>query len=351
MLVSSLDESARVVLEHFASLHRPQLIEALGNRGGFSGARLWRGEGTLGPSCLRAWPTDGPSPERLAWLHRLMATARRAGLSFVPDVFPTRSGATWIDHAGRRWELTSWLPGRADFQDGPTPARLRAACTALARLHTAWERVGLEHGPCPAVARRLLAVQGWQDLVRSGWRPHWSQAGANPVDPWAERAWRLLSAWSDGIPRLLEPWRQHLLPLQPCLCDIWHDHLLFEGDQLTGLVDYGAVKVDHVAVDLARMLGSLVGDDRDRWDAGLRAYRQVRSLSNEEEALAVVLDRTGTLLGAANWLRWIYHDGRTFEDKEGVVRRLAVLVERMERWIATLAQEQRRVGSRSKSPP
>jgi len=92
------------------------------------------------------------------------------------------------------------------------------------------------------------------------------------------------------------------------------------------------VKVDHIAVDLARMLGSLVGDDRDRWDAGLRAYRQVRSLSGEEEALAIVLDRTGTLLGAANWLRWVYHDGRFFEDREGVARRLAVLVERMERW-------------------
>src|SRR4051794_20818797 len=145
---SSLDESARVVLEQFAPLHRPHLIEALGNRGGFSGARLWRCQGALGPSCLRAWPLGGPSSQRLAWLHPLMATARRAGLSFVPDVFPTRSGATWVDHAGRLWELTSWLPGRADFQDRPTPARLQAACHALARLHAAWKRVRPERGPC-----------------------------------------------------------------------------------------------------------------------------------------------------------------------------------------------------------
>jgi homoserine kinase type II len=331
---SSLDAAASVVLEHFASPHRPHRIEALGNRGGFSGARLWRGEGMLGPSCLRAWPTDGPSRQRLAGLHHLLETAHCAGLPFVPVVFPTRSGATWVDHVGRLWELTSWLPGRADFHEHPTPARLQTACHALARLHTAWQRVDPERGPCPAVERRLGAVRSWQELVRSGWRPRWSQASKNPVDPWAERAWRLPVAWADAIPALLEPWRQRPWSLHPCLCDVWHDHLLYEGEQLTGLVDYGAVKVDHVAVDLARMLGSLIGDDCVSWDAGLRAYREVRTLSVEEEALAIVLDRTGTLLGAANWLRWVYHDGRPFEDLEGVARRLAVLIERMERWRA-----------------
>jgi Ser/Thr protein kinase RdoA (MazF antagonist) len=120
--------------------------------------------------------------------------------------------------------------------------------------------------------------------------------------------------------------------LQPCLCDLWHDHLLFDGDRLTGIVDYGAVKVDHVAVDLARLLGSLVGDDADRWEEGFRAYRAVRPLSPDEERLAGVLDRAGTLLGAANWLRWLFHEGRTFDDLEAVANRLRSLMERIERW-------------------
>src|SRR5262245_66241503 len=85
----SLDEAARIVLDHFAPPHCPHSIEALGNRGGFSGARLWRCEGALGSSCLRAWP-PGISLQRLLWLHRLIATACRAGLRFVPSVFPTR---------------------------------------------------------------------------------------------------------------------------------------------------------------------------------------------------------------------------------------------------------------------
>ena len=48
--------------------------------------------------------------------------------------------------------------------------------------------------------------------------------------------------------------------------------------------------------------------------------------------LVAVLDETGTFLGAANWLKWLCWEGRSFEDRAGVARRLAVLVERLERW-------------------
>jgi Ser/Thr protein kinase RdoA (MazF antagonist) len=120
--------------------------------------------------------------------------------------------------------------------------------------------------------------------------------------------------------------------MQPGLCDVWHDHVLFEGHRVTGLVDYGAVKDDHVAVDVARLLGSLVGDDAAAWDHGLRAYGRVRFLSAAGKELATVLDRTGTVLGVANWLRWLYHDRRPYEDLAAVCRRLEALVGRIESW-------------------
>jgi Ser/Thr protein kinase RdoA (MazF antagonist) len=97
-------------------------------------------------------------------------------------------------------------------------------------------------------------------------------------------------------------------------------------------LDYGSVKMDHVAVDLARLLGSLVGDDLEMQAVGIEAYRSVRPLSAEDADLVRVLDETGTVLGAANWLRWLYHEGRRYEDLGAVARRLAALVKRMERW-------------------
>jgi hypothetical protein len=90
------------------------------------------------------------------------------------------------------------------------------------------------------------------------------------------------------------------------------------------------VKVDHPAVDVARLLGSLVADDAAGWSAGLRAYGEVRPLAEDEAELARALDETGVVLGVVNWLRWLYAERREFDDRAAAGRRLAVLVERIE---------------------
>ncbi len=296
----------------------------LGNRGGFSGARLWRLDG---PLCLRAWPT-GFSPQRLNFIHRCMTHARTAGLAFVPRLFATAARTTAVEYAGRLWELQEWLPGDADYQCNPSPAKLRAALVALARLHVCWQNIlPPASGPCPAVIRRLNIVREWRDLVQSGWRP--TPRAADPARPAAEHAWRLLPGRIDAIPDLLKHWTDRTWPLQPCLCDVWHDHVLFDGDRVTGLIDYGAMKIDHPAVDVARLLGSLVEDDLDGWATGLAAYREVRPLSADEAELARTLDVTGTIAAAAVWLRWLYYDGKEFEDRAAAGRRLESIAARL----------------------
>jgi Ser/Thr protein kinase RdoA (MazF antagonist) len=130
------------------------------------------------------------------------------------------------------------------------------------------------------------------------------------------------------VPLRLAPWVERPVPLQPCLCDVWHDHVLFEGAAVSGIVDYGSVKMDHVAVDLARLLGSLSDGGRELLDA----YDRVRPLSSEERELIAVLEETGTIIGAANWLRWLYRDGTRYDDLDGVAQRLGSLVTRLQRW-------------------
>lgn len=309
-----MNEAVHEVLSRFG-INRADTL-ALGNRSGFSGARLWRCQSERGELCLRAWP-EPTSPEKLAVIHHWMTAAR---LDFVPAVLRTRTAGTFVLHEGHLWDLTSWMPGKADFHEHPTRERLEQACRALAALHRAWEPLHSRQGTCPAVERRLQAWQEWHKLVSAGWRP--------PVD----RAWSVVARFAPQVPGWLVPWTLSTQPLQPCLCDVWHDHLLFEGDRLTGIVDYGEAKIDHVAVDLARMLGGLIADEDECWQIGLSAYRRVRSLSDSEAALARLLDRTGTILGAANWLRWLHHEGRQFEDVSAAQRRLGVLVARMEQW-------------------
>ncbi len=269
---------------------------------------------------------------RLGEVHHLLARARASGVLIVPAVIPTRDGRTYLDEGGRLWELTTWLPGRADFHRNPSPVRLAAACEALARLHRAWEPAVRAVGPCPGIRRRVECAREWVEFRSrvSVFPP----AGPEHLNATARRGDRLLARGMAGSLKRLQPWLDRPVRLQPCLCDVWHDHVLFEGERLTGLVDFGAVKTDNVAVDLARLLGSLVRDDPAARMHGLAAYSRVRTLAPEEEELVGLLDETGTLLGVANWMLWIYRDRKEFEDPHAAADRLAVLVDRIERWPA-----------------
>ncbi len=297
-------------------------VEALGNRGGFSGARIWLVRSPGGPLGLRAG-APAERREHLQARHRLMRLAWDSGLSFVPRVMNTTSGGTIVEAGGRAWELQEWMPGRADFRESPTLGKLQAAARALAEVHRAWERLGGgEASPCPAVERRIRAGS-----VSDRWL-------ARPVAyaPGSEVRLRdAVARWLPHVPEMLRPAHQPCR-LQPCLRDVWHAHLLYQGGELTGLVDYAAVAEDSPAADMARMLGSLVEDDDKRWHAALEAYREVRPFSQQEEQLARVLDRTGVIVALANWQRWLGEPGRTFEDRDRVNARIEELLRRVEKW-------------------
>jgi homoserine kinase type II len=318
---SPTDADARAVMWRFGLAAAP--AEPLGNYGGFSGARLWRISTTRGDLCLKAWPPGGMTPERHREIVRLLRHARAAGLAFIPIT------SDHVEYAGRLWDLTDWMPGTADFHANPSPTRLRAACVALAQLHVVWADFAVTAGPCPAVIRRLVAAGEWIDAT-VGWSPKFLPP--DPVSRWAARAREIVEKSIPGLPRILEPWRSVSLPVQPCLCDIWHDHVLFTSDVVMGLIDFGAVKVDNVAVDLARMLGSMVGDDAALFEMGLNAYAEIRPLSGSERSLVRVLDRTVVVLGLANWLLRLFHHGPEYEDRTAVARRMSELVARAENW-------------------
>jgi Ser/Thr protein kinase RdoA (MazF antagonist) len=298
---------------------------SLGSAGGFSGSRIWRGRTAVGGKLCLKCHAPGADPDRLERVHQWMRIARMAGLRFVPLVEPTRYGQTAVMDPGV-WDVTEWMPGAADFHANPTDARLLAAVEAVARLHAAWAVLTPRPPrPCPAVGRRLWALQKWQEFVAFGWRP--VLTADDPVAPHAEAA---LDQLPSIVPRALAallPWRGVPVPVQPCLCDVWHDHVLFTGDHVSGLIDYGAAKVDHVAVDLARLLGSLIPDEPDRMALALSAYERFHPVSQPE--LVPLLDRTGVVVGLTNWLRWLYHDGRSYPNRAVVARRVGELVRRL----------------------
>jgi len=293
-----------------------------------SGAQFWRITAPRGELVLRRWPPEHPGPKRLRFIHAVLAHTAQNGAVFLPVPIASRNNQTFVDEAGHCWELMPWLPGTADYERNPSVDKLRAALRALAKFHIAAATFGVggqaETRPgssATAINRHLSRLH---DLSHGGVH---KLSHAITDATWPDFA-PLARQFVAELPRVvryaiaqLEPLAAVTLPLQPCIRDIWHDHVLFAGNEVTGIIDFGAIDIDTPATDIARLLGSLVGDDPAGWHVGLAAYSDVRPLFATEHEAIKALDSSGPILAGCNWIRWIYVEGRVFKNRGQVIDR------------------------------
>jgi homoserine kinase type II len=262
--------------------------------------------------------------------------AETADLGFVPIPLPALDGRTVHEQGGRLWEVSAWLEGRPAPERPPSRAQLCSGVAALAAFHQALGR-DQTWGPSPAIQARLLEIE---NLVRDGFDVVERALDRAPTDPLGIGARRWLE-------RARSTARQHVAPLgraagravllQPCLRDARPEHLLFCGDRVTGLIDFGAMAIESVAADLARLLGDWIGPDRVEWAAALEAYTAVRPLDAFEIALIELIAGATAVLGAGHWVRWHFLERRGFLDPSAVARGIERGLQRLVAW--TTARE------------
>jgi Ser/Thr protein kinase RdoA (MazF antagonist) len=317
------------VLSRYPHLPAPDRGRFLGSAGGFSGAALWRVETRDGDYCLRGWPRQLTDPRRLAWIHANLRTIA-AACPVVPVPLATRDQTTWFVWEGRLWELAPWLPGQADDRSAPGATKLQAAMRTLARLHAAASgAAGDRVGPSPSLVTRLTIMRhNDQEVLDAIER----KLAGQPRPPWDGRARELLSRYrqvASTVSRELQAVQNVTVPLQVCHGDLWREHVLFRREQVSGIIDFGAMKVESPATDIARLLGSWAGDDPQLWQAGLMAYQQMRPLRDAVNRLIEVFDHSTTLLAGVNWLKWLLLEERQFDSPRRVLERLDEILERL----------------------
>jgi homoserine kinase type II len=339
-------DELRVLLDSYPSKYRATRIEPLGNAGGMSGAKFWRITTSAGALMLRCWPTEHPTSDRLRFIHAVIQHAALA-VDFLPVPIKANDGGSFLSVGGHLWELAPWLPGAANYEIAPSEGKMRAAMTALAQFHHATSdfqpfpenAATLRVASPPALPRRLARLRELNsDRIKI-------LSNAINDTTWPELAvlaHQFITALPHAVPRAiarLEPLTNIALPLQPCLRDIWHDHVLFTGNQVTGLVDFGALDIDTPATDIARLLGSLAPTspphfaeghrNASAWQTGLDAYNAIRPLSQNESRAIHAIDAANPILAGCNWITWIYVDRRKFENRQQVLGRFRNIVDRL----------------------
>jgi Ser/Thr protein kinase RdoA (MazF antagonist) len=305
---------------------------------GFSGSAVWRLENARGSFCLRRWPKEHPSAAQLRQIHEVLRGVFAAGFERVPVPIATLNGETFYAHDGYHWEISPWLAGEASLATVASGAAsidaTMAALTALAEFHVAVVAAPKNQLPAakaPGIVRRLSQLQGLQN----GGLVELLQHIAANREVWPELAERgkifighfqRLAAETEQLLRQAEMFPGELTP---CIRDIHREHVLFVGEQVSGIVDFGAIQLDNVACDVARLLGSIAGNNAMLWTVGLAAFSQIRALSDSERLLVRTYDESGALLSGINWLRWVFVEQREFVDRERVLARFDEIAARI----------------------
>lgn len=271
-----------------------------------------------GPVFLRRLPI-GTSPRWLNAIHEATAFLDRAGFSLFPRFISTDAGDLAVLH-GRRWfDLSVWPPGAPVRPESLSDAQLVNLARAIGRLHAAGEGA-----PGPAVRTDwLTATQAstqrlaWDPIARGkdAWQKPENLAGyylgpasADLRVPSSETGREILDLARRTLARVGPAPLQALARQPPTLThgDLWFDHVRFDGDTVTALLDLDTLGLRPPGGDVAALAADFALGDARRVELVIEAYRGERSLP---PAAAAELPDLAALraLGVirARWSRWL----------------------------------------------
>lgn len=306
--------------------------------GGFSDAVVVKVEMSASRYALRGWPPGGISPERIRELHRWLKHLHACGVPVAVPLPVLDGHQTWDTAAGRTWQLEPWLSGSFRRGSDLHESHVNAAMAALARLHLASAQYeptaagqiwfGTGQGIPASIAQRLELIDEWSPARLVAARDDLNFA----PNAFRTPALAILSGFlrHAGTVAAELRWQQHVVvSLHPCLRDVWAAHVLFSGDTVSGFVDPGAARTDHLSTDLSRLLGSYFADDRARWAAALACYERIRPLSGDEQVLLRVMDRSSVLLSGMTWIKRFSEGRCPHERLPEITERLNVIAGRL----------------------
>ena len=311
---------------------------------GFSGANVWKITSAEGDGyCLKGYPSGNLTADHLQWIHRVLAHTAINGCNFV--ALPIKASQSqngqqrFVSHRGCLWELSPWAAGvqssDGQIRIGPnetrwSDAKLQNAFTSIARFHQAAAQVNFDFRPSPNISTRLERLAAYRQTLDKAGQSTMPTATTKSVQRELDQLRLATASVSqaniDALLNKLRPFANQTLPIQPVVRDLRAEHLFFDGDQLSGLIDFDAMQMDSIAYDLSRLSSTMGLDDRQIQTA-LESYSSVRPIQPIEEALIPLLSAASRLLVPLQWIQWLLVEQREFSNTQMVKQRITAATE------------------------
>ena len=282
----------------------------------------------------------------------------------MPQVYLLGGKETVLRSEGT-WDLMDWLAGESLSPDA-TPQFAEAGAAAIASFHRATASLGTSTQVAPAVMSRLKRLRELDDVMPEALRGEASSrlpgqtATPRLIDALCLAQSILRPNWRSVAARISHLMNQHVerpTSTQLVLRDVHRDHVLFAHPptkggpstrdgistggrpsvdkrpsftphpEVSGLVDFDAIRVDSPAADMARWAGSFLVSRQDPeplWQsvlAGFQRQTPSRSQSDGEALLELAKDLhfATKWISLANWVAWLVVEHRRFPGGEDTV--------------------------------
>ncbi len=236
--------------------------------------RVYKVEGAHGVAFLRRYKR--PDADMVVREHGVIRRARAAG---VPAAQPiaARDGRTVVERGGAVYALYEAAAGVQLASGSLTLEQARASGAMLARLHDALGSM-LDLG----YTRWRLEWDGaaWCERLNVVERAILARARLDETDRWALERVRAQRAWlADGACRHRY---QPSAPAQLTHGDYQDANLFFDGDDVSGVIDWEQAAFMPRGFELARAAGFMFRLEPERTHAFVAGYRSQRPLGGDE---------------------------------------------------------------------
>lgn len=274
---------------------------------GFSGAVVWKSIHLLKPIiplapvtqigqvALKRWPKN----LELSRLHEIRLF--QAAVSTIQNV-PKLIGEHFI-FDGHFWDMSEWMDGYP-IQKTYNATQLFSAIQTMLSIHEQWRKFQLAGGGLQTESdheRKKNVVERRVRVLREVSNEF--TAGKSMLQFHTSlEAKQIFNAIQPGLNAAITSLEKFLMhykfETQICFKDIHRDHVLFFGDKVSGIIDYGAVHFDIVETDIAR----LFSDDDHECESACQIYNSLSSFRKLNIELIRLLCDTAAICNLAAWL-------------------------------------------------